>query len=131
MRGGVLRRYYMLDRAHDVEQDVDWVVGACLMARREAVEAAGMLDEQFFMYSEEMDWCQRIKQHGWRIVYLPAARVIHLEARSSEQVAAAQHIYFQSSRVAYARKHFGAGARRALAPVPAWLPMSIRSQKKA
>ena len=77
------------------------------MARREAVEAAGLLDERFFMYSEETDWCLRIKQRGWRVVYLPAARVVHHEARSSEQVMAAQHIYFHSSRVAYARKHFG------------------------
>ena len=104
----LLRRYYVLDHAHDVIQNVDWVVGACLMARREAVEAAGLLDEQFFMYSEEMDWCLRITKHGWRVVYLPAARVMHLAARSSEQVMAAQHIYFHSSRVAYARKHFGA-----------------------
>ena len=106
-RLSLLKRYYVLDRPHDVVQDVDWVVGACLMARREAVEAAGLLDERFFMYSEETDWCLRIKQRGWRVAYLPAARVVHHKARSSEQVMAAQHIYFHSSRVAYARKHFG------------------------
>jgi N-acetylglucosaminyl-diphospho-decaprenol L-rhamnosyltransferase len=104
----VLRRFYVLDKAHDVMQDVDWVVGACLMARREAVQVAGLLDERFFMYSEEIDWCKRIKQKGWRVVYLPTAKVIHLEAQSSEQAVAAQHVYFQSSKVVYARKYFGA-----------------------
>jgi len=110
---GVVRRYYMADQPHDALQNVDWLVGACLMVRREAMEQAGLLDERFFMYSEEMDWCLRIKQHGWRVVYVPAARVMHHEARSSEQTPAAQHIYFQGSKVAYAAKHFGA-ARAAI-----------------
>jgi len=104
----LLRRYYMLDVPADREHDVDWMVGACLTVRRSAVEQAGLLDERFFMYSEEMDWCLRIRQKGWRAVYLPAARVMHHEARSSEQAPAAQHIYFQASKVAYAAKHFGA-----------------------
>jgi N-acetylglucosaminyl-diphospho-decaprenol L-rhamnosyltransferase len=106
-RSSIIKRYYVLDRPHDVVQDVDWVVGACLMTRRQAVEAAGLMDERFFMYSEEMDWCLRMKQKGWRVVYLPDARVMHHEARSSEQSPAAQHIYFQASKVAYAGKHFG------------------------
>ena len=110
----MLRRFYVLDKPHDEVQDVDWVVGACLMARREAAQAVGLLDEQFFMYSEEMDWCNRIKQKGWRVVYLPTAKVVHLEGRSSQQSVAAQHIYFQSSKVIYARKYFGAPQAQAL-----------------
>jgi N-acetylglucosaminyl-diphospho-decaprenol L-rhamnosyltransferase len=103
----ILRRYYMSDTPDDAIQPVDWVVGACLLVRREAYEQAGGLDEGFFMYSEEMDWCRRIKDAGWEIVYLPTATVIHHEGKSSEQVIAERHIRFQSSKVRYFRKHHG------------------------
>ncbi|MFQ5593645.1 MAG: glycosyltransferase family 2 protein, partial [Anaerolineae bacterium] len=103
----VARRYYVLDQPDDAIQDVDWVVGACLMARREAIKEAGLLDEDFFMYSEELDWCRRIKDRGWRVIYLPTARVIHHEGKSSEQVVPARHIHFQRSKVRYFRKHHG------------------------
>ncbi|RME44615.1 MAG: glycosyltransferase family 2 protein [Chloroflexi bacterium] len=103
----VARRYYVLDRPDDAIQDVDWVVGACMMIRGEAIEQAGLLDEGFFMYSEELDWCRRIKDRGWRVVYLPTARVIHHEGKSSEQVVPARHIHFQRSKVRYFRKHHG------------------------
>lgn len=103
----VARRYYVLDRPDDAVQEVDWVVGACMMVRRQAVQDAGLLDEGFFMYSEELDWCRRIKDHGWRVVYLPTARVIHHEGKSSEQVVPARHIHFQRSKVRYFRKHHG------------------------
>jgi len=104
----LLRRYYVADRPDDVAQDVDWLVGACLLVRREAIAQAGPLDEGFFMYSEELDWCRRIKQAGWRIVYLPAAQVIHCEGKSSEQNLADRDIRFHSSKVRYFRKHHGA-----------------------
>ena len=112
---GVLRRYYMADTPDDAVQPVDWVVGACLLVRRQALEEVGGLDEGFFMYSEELDWCRRIRDAGWQIVYLPTATVIHHEGKSSEQVVPARHIYFQSSKVRYFRKHHGrlqAGALR-------------------
>ena len=104
----LLRRYYVADRPDDVTQDVDWLVGACLLVRREAIAQAGPLDEGFFMYAEELDWCRRIKQAGWRIVYLPAAQVIHYEGKSSEQNLAARDIRFHSSKVRYFRQHHGA-----------------------
>jgi N-acetylglucosaminyl-diphospho-decaprenol L-rhamnosyltransferase len=103
----VLRRYYALDRPDDEVQEVDWVTGACLLARRKTVEEVGLLDEGFFMYSEELDWCRRIKGQGWKVVYLPTARVIHHGGQSSEQVKPFQHIQFQRSRVRYFRKHYG------------------------
>ena len=104
---GVLRDYYMLDRTDDETQQVDWAVGACLLVRREVIVQVGALDEGFFMYSEEMDWCRRIKQAGWKIVYLPKAQVIHHMGKSSDQVAAQRHIYFQTSKVRYFRKYHG------------------------
>jgi hypothetical protein len=103
----VLRRYTMADTGDDAIQPVDWVVGACLMVRRQAYEQVGGLDERFFMYSEELDWCHRIKDAGWAVMYLPTATVIHHEGKSSEQVVAARHIHFQSSKVHYFRKHHG------------------------
>jgi N-acetylglucosaminyl-diphospho-decaprenol L-rhamnosyltransferase len=103
----ILRRYTMTDTPDDAVQPVDWVVGACLMVRREAFEQVGGLDEGFFMYSEELDWCRRIKATGWEVIYLPTATVIHHEGKSSEQVVPARHIYFQSSKVHYFRKHHG------------------------
>jgi N-acetylglucosaminyl-diphospho-decaprenol L-rhamnosyltransferase len=103
----ILRRYYMADTPDDAVQPVDWVVGACLLVRREAFEQVGGLDEGFFMYSEELDWCRRIKDAGWEVVYLPTATVIHHEGKSSEQVVPARHIRFQTSKVRYFRKHHG------------------------
>jgi N-acetylglucosaminyl-diphospho-decaprenol L-rhamnosyltransferase len=102
-----LRRYYLADTSDTAIQPVDWVVGACLLVRREAYKQVGGLDEGFFMYSEELDWCRRIKDAGWQVVYLPTAVVIHHEGKSSEQVVAARHIHFQSSKVRYFRKHHG------------------------
>jgi GT2 family glycosyltransferase len=110
----ILRRYYMADTADDAIQAVDWVVGACLLVRREAYEQVGGLDEGFFMYSEEMDWCRRIKNAGWEVVYLPTAMVVHHEGKSSEQVVPARHIHFQSSKVRYFDKHHGAFQGQAL-----------------
>jgi N-acetylglucosaminyl-diphospho-decaprenol L-rhamnosyltransferase len=103
----ILRRYYLADVPDDTTQEVDWVVGACMMTRRQIVEQVGVLDDGFFMYSEELDWCYRIKQSGWSVVYLPAAEVVHHEGRSSEQVVPARHIHFQSSKVRFFRKHHG------------------------
>ena len=103
----ILRRYYILDRPDDEVQEVDWVTGACILMRREAIEEVGPLDEGFFMYSEELDWCRRAKEQGWKVVYLPTARVIHYGGKSSEQVVPFRHIQFQRSKVRYFRKHHG------------------------
>jgi N-acetylglucosaminyl-diphospho-decaprenol L-rhamnosyltransferase len=110
----VLRLYYMADTPDDAVQLVDWVVGACLLVRRQVYEQVGGLDEGFFMYSEELDWCKRIKDAGWAVAYLPTATILHHEGKSSEQVIPARHIYFQSSKIRYFRKHHGALPAEAL-----------------
>ncbi|GIV75938.1 MAG: glycosyl transferase [Litorilinea sp.] len=108
-----VRRMHMADWPPTFSHDVDWVTGAAMLARREALEAirppdaAGPFDEGFFMYSEELDLCHRLKRQGWRVIYVPQARVIHYEGRSSEQVVAARHIHFNASKVRYYRKYFG------------------------
>lgn len=103
----VFRRYTLADRPADEPQLVDWVVGAAMLVRRQVYEQIGGLDEGFFMYAEEIDWCWRAQAAGWKVAYDPAAVVIHHEARSSEQVVAARLITFFRSRVRYARKYYG------------------------
>ncbi|HDQ70952.1 MAG TPA: glycosyltransferase family 2 protein [Chloroflexi bacterium] len=110
----VLARYYVLDRPDDLIQDVDWVKGAALMARRSAIERVGVMDEGFFMYSEELDWCRRFRDDGWRVLYLPTAQIVHYEGKSSEQVLPARHIHFQTSKVRYFRKYHGRFVAEAL-----------------
>ncbi len=109
-----LRRFYVADRPDDVVQDIDWVTGACMLVRGAALAEVGLLDESFFMYSEEVDWGRRFKGAGWRVVYLPSAEVMHYEGRSSDQVVARRHIYFQTSKVRYYRKWHGAPMAEAL-----------------
>lgn len=114
-RNGALDSFYMRDTRDDVTQDVDWVVGAAMFVRRELYDRIGGLDERFFMYSEELDWCLRAKQArnertgtAWRVVYFPKARVTHYEGKSSEQALAQRDIYFHSSKVRFFKKHHGA-----------------------
>ena len=108
-RSSLLNEYYMLDCDDQETQDVDWLVGACLMMRRTTLEGVGLLDERFFMYSEEMDWCYRAKQLDWRVIYLPSAQVVHHEGKSSEQVLPVRHVQFQRSKVLFFKKHYGGG----------------------
>jgi GT2 family glycosyltransferase len=107
-RHRVLTRYYMDDTRDDATQAVDWINGSAMFVRRAVYDQIGGFDEQFFMYSEELDWCYRAKQAGWQIVYLPTAQVIHYEGKSSEQVVAARDIYFHSSKIRFFRKYRGA-----------------------
>jgi GT2 family glycosyltransferase len=104
-----LRRYYMADVPDDREHDVDWLVGACLMLRARALREVGLFDERFFMYSEEVDLCRRLKAAGWRVVYLPSATVVHHEGKSSEQNLTARDLRFHESRFLYYAKHHGRG----------------------
>jgi len=63
--------------------EVDWVSGACMVVRRKAIEEVGLLDERFFMYWEDADWCRRMWERGWKVVYFPEAHVIHDTGKSS------------------------------------------------
>jgi len=100
--------YYVLDKSDDAITEVDWVDGACLLARRETLDQVGLLDEGYFMYSEELDWCRRVKTAGWQVVYYPAAQVMHHRGQSSEQVKAFQIIRFNRSKIRYFRQYHGA-----------------------
>ena len=103
----VLRHYYLSDRSDDETQDVDWLVGACLCVRAEAARQAGLFDERFFLYSEELDWCRRFRAAGWRVVYCAEAEVVHLEGASTRLDLAARDRYFQASKLRYAQTWHG------------------------
>jgi N-acetylglucosaminyl-diphospho-decaprenol L-rhamnosyltransferase len=105
----ILAHFYMDDVPVSPAHEVDWLSGACTVFRRAVLDGVGLYDAQtFFMYSEEIDLCRRIKAAGWKIVYLPEAQVVHYVGKSSDQAAAARHIYFQTSKVRYVRKWHGA-----------------------
>ena len=113
-RNRILDRYFVLDKPDDAISQVDWVVGACMLVRRAVLDAVGGFDEGFFMYSEELDLCHRAVDAGWQVVYFPQAVVTHYEGKSSEQVVAARHIRFHTSRVRYVRKYHGTAAAAAV-----------------
>jgi N-acetylglucosaminyl-diphospho-decaprenol L-rhamnosyltransferase len=106
----LLRSYYALDLPDDETNDVDWVTGAALMTPRRVVDHVGLLDEGYFMYSEELDWCRRIREAGWRIVYFPEAQIVHYIGQSSEQAVTERHINFQKAKLRYFRKFHGRAA---------------------
>jgi GT2 family glycosyltransferase len=87
--------------------EVDWVDGCCLMIRREVIDRIGLLDEQYFLYAEELDWCRSAREAGWRIVTTPAAEMTHLGGQSSAQVAAPALALLIETRLRYYRKHDG------------------------
>jgi GT2 family glycosyltransferase len=123
-RLGALRRYYVLDRTDDEEQEVDWVTGACMLARREVLAAVHGFDPGYFMYSEELDLCRCIRRAGWRIAYVPDAVVVHHGGRSSDQNVPERHIRFQRSKLRYFARWHGrsvaTGLRLWLLALYAW-----------
>lgn len=78
-----LSRFLMKDFDRSSVRDVDWLMAACLMVRAKAVEQVGGMDEQFFLYFEDVDWCRRFWQAGWRVTYVPNAPFSHYHQRSS------------------------------------------------
>jgi len=103
------RQYKMLDWNHDGEQEVDQPEGACLLIRREVLNEVGFLDEEFFMLFEEVDWCYRVKQHGWQIWFTPGAKVIHHYGQSIKQVKAKMILSSHKGLFRYWKKHLRNG----------------------
>ncbi len=118
------RYYHCADRSPDRTQRVGWLIGAALLVRASAIRKAGLLDERFFMYSEELEWQWRLQwgdpaapppnrsrratiEVSSQIWYLPTATVIHHEGKSSEQVPVDRHRHFQQSRLRLARMWYG------------------------
>jgi GT2 family glycosyltransferase len=100
----------------DTEQDVDVVAGMFMLVRREAIAQVGLMDESYFVYAEEADWCYRFAQAGWRRVFTPCARIIHLDGgdKSTSQVSIKMFVQLQKSLMIYHRKHLGVAATLAV-----------------
>lgn len=96
------------------EQRVDWVTGACLLVRRSDAEAVGLLDERFFMYTEDVDFCASIRARGRQVLFAPDTEVIHLRGRSAATASAATRTAYERSHLAFYRKHH-----------PLWVPVLL------
>ena len=95
----------------DETAEVDSVVGAFMLVRREAIRDVGVLDESFFMYGEDLDWALRIKEAGWRVYYYPEVTVLHVKRASSRQNPRSQVDFWRSMGIFY-RKHYSAQTPR-------------------
>jgi N-acetylglucosaminyl-diphospho-decaprenol L-rhamnosyltransferase len=88
------------------EQWPDWVSGACLLVRRHDAEAVGLLDERFFMYTEDVDFCAAIRARGGRILFTPAVEIVHFRGRSAATAPAATRAAHRRSQLAFYQKHY-------------------------
>jgi GT2 family glycosyltransferase len=86
---------------------VNALVGACLLVRREVIDQVGGLDEDYFMYVEEADWCYRIQNRGWHIYYVPEAQVCHRKGGSARHVPLETYVRLRESRILFLLKHKG------------------------
>jgi GT2 family glycosyltransferase len=97
---------YACERDAEAPFPIDHPLGACILARRAVVEQVGMLDERFFMYAEEVDWCYRIRQAGWSIWQEPRARVTHVGGAATSQFRSRMLVALYDSRLRFFRKHY-------------------------
>jgi GT2 family glycosyltransferase len=93
----------------DSELDLDVVSGMFMLVRREAIEQVGLMDESYFVYSEEADWCYRFSRAGWRRVFTPSARILHVDggSKSTSQINAKMFVQLQKSCLIYLKKNHG------------------------
>ena len=125
-----VKDYLMKDFDHSQTRDVDWVSGAAMFARGDLVEKIGGLDPGFFMYCEDVDWCQRCWIAGYRVTYLPEAVITHAIGRSTDRVADKMIVRFHRSMLRYYRKHLIVRAPWVLRPglvALAALALSVRA----
>lgn len=76
-------KYLMVDWDHEENKEIDWAIGGAMFVRRAAIDKVGLMDERFFMYLEDTDWCRRFWQAGFRVVYLASAKMVHYHRRQS------------------------------------------------
>jgi GT2 family glycosyltransferase len=123
----------------DSEQDIDVISGMFMLVRADAIMQVGVMDEAYFVYSEEADWCFRFSKAGWRRVFTPSARIIHLDGggKSTSQINTKMFVQLQKSSMIYQRKNLGVAAWLAAKVIyivsnfvraTAWRILSIASQ---
>lgn len=106
---GPARRY--VERLTARDRYVDWVSGAALLVRRADAEAAGLLDERFFLYTEDVDFCAAIRKRGRRVLFTRAAEIVHLRGRSRAAASHAAEAAYRRSHLAFYEKHHPGWAR--------------------
>lgn len=111
-------RYNLTYLDPDETAEVDSVVGAFMMVRREAIADAGLMDEDFFLYGEDLDWAYRIKRAGWKAYYYPEVTVLHYKRASTRRSRRARHEFYRAMLIFY-RKHYAA-------ETPWWLDKLVR-----
>jgi GT2 family glycosyltransferase len=102
--------YNFRDQDEGVEHPVEAVSGSYLMFRREVIETAGLLDEQFFLYGEDLDFCYRAGRAGWKILYFPKAQIIHAKRGSSSTNPELANFHFYDAMRLFYLKHFAPAA---------------------
>lgn len=100
---GFLMKYW----AHDSIKEVDVINGCFWSVRRRAIEEVGLLDEDFFMYAEDIDWCKRFNSAGWKVVYFPLAEALHYGGASSVNAPIRFYIEMQKANLKFWGKHYG------------------------
>lgn len=105
-RGNPLVRRYIANRSKK-EAYPDWVSGACMMLRADVVKSVGFFDDHFFMYSEEVDLCERIRRAGYRVYYTPQAEVVHIGGKSTEANPEKAAFEYRRSQLYFYSKHYG------------------------
>lgn len=105
-----LKKYsnYNISGPADQEMEVDAIMGAYFLTRREVIDKVGMLDEEFFMYGEDLDWCYRIKRAGYKIVYFPGCEIIHFKYGASKSVPFKVVGWAHSAMKIFYKKHYAA-----------------------
>jgi len=99
---------YPQEQSADAPFPIDHPLGACILARRAVVEQVGLLDERFFMYTEDVDFCAAIRARGGRILFTPAVEIVHTRGRSVAAAPAATHVARRRSHLAFYQKHYPA-----------------------
>ncbi len=95
----------LVERRLAAARTVDWVSGACLLVHRADAEAVGLLDERFFLYTEDVDFCASIRAQGRQVRYTPAAQVVHLRGRSRAHDPRGASAHYRRSQLAFYAKH--------------------------
>lgn len=108
-RNRLSSRYLMSDWDHGSTRDVDWASGACVMVRRSLLGEIGRLDEDYFMYIEDVDLCQRVHRAGYKVVYYPQAAVVHHIGKSSRTLPSRSIVARHRSMWRYYRKYLRRG----------------------
>jgi GT2 family glycosyltransferase len=101
-----------IEEATRKRQYPDWVSGACLLVRRQDADAAGLLDERYFMYLEDVDFCAAVRARGRRVLFVPSVEIVHVRGQSGRAAPAATNLAYRRSQLAFYAKHH-----------PAWVPL--------